>query len=167
MKMMRGLLVASLAGVSVLLGPAVSAAQIVEKPGIGLEAAKAMSAAAVAEAQGGGWRIVFAVVDEGGHLVYLERMDGLPPGVVDLTLAKARSSASFGAPTAVFKEMIEAGELWVLSSDGVVPVAGGLPIRMGGRTIGAIGVGGATAGGDSIVAHAALEALSLDLQRDR
>src|SRR5262249_61877616 len=82
-----------------------------------------------------------AVVDTAGHLVYFEKMDGTQTGSVAVSISKARSAALFLRPTRAFQEMLAAGgdSLRVFGLEGAVPVEGGVPLIVGGKTIGAIG----------------------------
>ena len=126
---------------------------------ISLEQAKAAVAAAEAEAKSNGWNMVFAVVGPTGNLIYLQKADLAPNASIDIAQDKARTSALFRAPSKVFMDRLAAGETYVMTLRGATPVAGGMPIVVGGRLIGAIGVSGATALQDHQVAAAAAAAV--------
>ena len=79
-------------------------AQMVEKKALSLAAAKSIAAAAEAEAVKNKWNVVIVVVDEGGQLLYLQRMDGTQYGSVDVAIKKARTSSAFKRPTKVFED---------------------------------------------------------------
>ena len=124
-------------------------------PGIDLERARLVAAAAIAEAAANGWTIVVAVVDAGGDLVLLERMDRAQAGSVDVAIGKARCAARFKRPTREWEEALAGGRTAVLAIPGVVPVEGGLPLLREGAIAGAVGVSGALAPQDTRCAEAA------------
>jgi uncharacterized protein GlcG (DUF336 family) len=130
-------------------------------PSIGLEAAKQAAAAAVAEARRNNWTMVVAVVDISGELVYFEKMDDAQNGSVKVAVAKARSAALFKRPTKAFQEALAAGGdgLRVLALEGAVPVEGGVPLSIGDRIVGAIGLSGGTSEQDGVCAKAGVEAI--------
>jgi glc operon protein GlcG len=131
-------------------------------PSITLEQARKMSAAAQAEALDKSWRMVVAIMDAGGHLVLLERMDNAQFGSVQVAQDKARSAVAFRRPTKAFHDMVAAGGegLRMLAMSGAVPIDGGLPIIVGGVVIGGIGISGGTSAQDGQVAQAGLAALA-------
>jgi uncharacterized protein GlcG (DUF336 family) len=124
------------------------------KPMLTLAAAKRIAAAAASEAHRNQWNMVIAIVDDGGHLLYLERMDGAQTGSVEVAIAKARSAALFRRPTKVFEEAVSGGRHVLLGLPGAVPVEGGVPLLSQGHALGAIGVSGGTAAQDGQVAQA-------------
>jgi glc operon protein GlcG len=126
---------------------------------ISLEQAKAAVAAAEAEAKSNGWNMVFAVVGPTGNLIYLQKADLAPNASIEIAQDKARTSALFRAPSKVFMDRLASGETYVMTLRGATPVAGGMPIVVGGKLIGAIGVSGATALQDHQVAQAAAAAV--------
>jgi len=129
---------------------------------ITLEAARKISAAAQAEALHNGWRMVVAIMDAGGHLVLLERMDNGQFGSVQVAQDKARSAVAFRRPTKAFHDIVAAGGegMRMLVMSGAVPIDGGLPIIVGGNVIGGIGLSGGTSAQDGQVALAGLTALA-------
>jgi uncharacterized protein GlcG (DUF336 family) len=131
-------------------------------PSISLEQARKVSAAAQAEALRQGWRMVVAIVDSGGHLVLLERMDNAQFGSVQVAQDKARSAVAFRRPTKAFHDMVAAGGegLRMLVMSGAVPIDGGLPIIVNGSVIGGIGISGGTSAQDGQVAAAGLAVLA-------
>ena len=106
--------------------------------------------------------MVVAIMDPGGHLVLLERMDHAQFGSVQVAQDKARSAVAFRRPTRAFHDMVAAGGEGVrmLVMSGAVPIDGGLPILAGGAIIGGIGLSGGTSAQDGQVAQAALAALA-------
>lgn len=129
---------------------------------ITLEQARTVSLAAQAEARRNGWRMVVAILDPGGHLVLLERMNDAQFGSVQVAQDKARSAVAFRRPTKAFHDMVAAGGegLRMLAMSGATPIDGGLPILSGGAVIGGIGVSGGTSAQDGQVAQAGLAALT-------
>lgn len=128
---------------------------------IGIEAAKRAAAAALAEAGRNGWRMAAAVVDTGGHLVYLEKMDGTQTGSVAVAIAKARSAALFLRPTKAFQDVLAgSGDgLRMLGLEGAVPVEGGVPLVAEGKTVGGIGLSGGASSQDGQCARAGADTL--------
>jgi glc operon protein GlcG len=125
-----------------------------------LEAARQVIAAAEAEAQRQGWPCVIAVVDDGGHLIALERMDASPMlASVDLAPAKARTAALFRKPTKTLEDAIRAGRVALVTA-GFVEMEGGVPLTVKGEVVGAIGASSAQPDWDSRIAAAGAAALS-------
>jgi len=128
---------------------------------IGVESARKVAAAAVAEAHKNGWTMAVAVTDTGGNLVYYEKMDNTQIGSAQVSIGKARSAALYKRPTKAMQDALAAGgEGWrILALEGAVPVEGGLPILVDGKIIGAIGLSGGTSAQDGVAAKAGVEAL--------
>jgi uncharacterized protein GlcG (DUF336 family) len=135
-------------------------AQLADKKALTLEAAKKAAAAAEAEAAKNKWTVVIAIVDDGGHLVYLSRVDGTQTGSIEVAIRKARTAQAFKRPTKVFEDAIAGGRTALLGLEGVVPLEGGVPIVASGQMIGAIGVSGVTSQQDGVVAKAGADALA-------
>ena len=125
------------------------------------ETAKKVAAPAIAEARKNQWTMAVAIVDPSGDLVYFEKMDDTQAGSVDVAISKARSAARFKRPTKAFQDALAAGGegLRILALDGAVPVDGGVPLMMGGKVVGAIGVSGGTSAQDGQVAAAGVAAI--------
>lgn len=106
--------------------------------------------------------MVVAIMDTGGHLVLLERMDGAQFGSVQVAQDKARSAVAFRRPTNAFHDMVAAGGegLRMLAMSGAVPIDGGLPIIVNGAVVGGIGLSRGTSAQDGQVAAAGLVALA-------
>lgn len=103
------------------------------------------------------WRVVIAMVDDGGNLLYLERMDGAPIGSVKVAHDKARTSVIFKAPTKAFEAGLASGVTSLLKLE-ILPFAGGVPITADGMIVGGIGVSGCDASSqDGEVAQAAAD----------
>ena len=114
-----------------------------EKRVLSLVEAKSVAAAAAAEARRNNAGGSIAVVDDGGHLVCLERLDNTFPAAANISIAKARSAAVFRRPTSVFEDAIKSGRTSLLANDELLPLQGGVPLVVGGEVIGAVGVAGA------------------------
>lgn len=125
------------------------------------EQAKKVADAALAPARANGWTVVVAIVDTGGFLVYLEKLDQTQVGSVAIAEDKARSSAIFKRPTKMFHERLARGGdgMIVLGLKGAIPVEGGLPIVVDGKLIGALGVSGGSSAEDEVCAEAGASAL--------
>ena len=128
---------------------------------IGLEMAKRLATPAIAEARKNQWTMAVAIVDISGGLIYFEKMDDTQNGSVRVAVAKARSAALFKRPTKAFQEALTATPdgLRILGLEGAVPVEGGLPIVVGDRIVGAIGLSGGTSPQDGQCAKAGVESL--------
>jgi uncharacterized protein GlcG (DUF336 family) len=128
---------------------------------IGIEAAKKVAAAALAEAGRNTWAMAVAIVDTAGDLVYFEKMDATQVGSVAVAVDKARSAARFKRPTKAFQDTLAAGGegLRVLGLKGAVPVDGGVPIVIGGQIVGAVGLSGGTSAQDGQCASAGAAAV--------
>ena len=120
---------------------------------------KGSVAAAEAEMTKNGWNMVIAVVGPGGNLVYLQKADLAANASVDIAQDKARTSALFRVPTKSYMDRLANGETFILRLTGVTPVAGAMPIVVGGKLIGAIGLSGGTSQQDHQVAQAGASAV--------
>lgn len=139
-----------------------SAQQVAQKQTLTLAGAKKAIAAAVAKARelnapGG----VIAVVDDGGNLMAVERLDGTFAAGALISIGKARTAAIFKRPTSVFEKIIRDGRTPMVALNDFTPLQGGVPIEMNGQVVGAIGVSGAaSAQQDEELAIAGAGALS-------
>ena len=131
-------------------------------PAITLEQAKDVMAGAEAEAQRNNWPVVIAIVDTGGNVVLLQRLDNAQFGSVEVARQKAWSAAAFRRPTKVFQEAIAGGgaNLRILRLEGASPLEGGIPIAVDDQIIGAIGVSGVTSEQDAQIAQAGIDGLT-------
>ncbi len=148
-----------------LLAMTAAGADLATKKALTLEVAKQIAAAAAAEALKNQWTVVIAIVDDGGHLIYLERIDDTQVGSVDIAQAKAQCAVKFKRPTKALEDVLVGGRQAILALPGAVPVEGGLPILADGKLIGAIGVSGVTSQQDGLIAKAGLDALPKILGR--
>jgi glc operon protein GlcG len=127
---------------------------------IDLAAARKAAAAAEAEAKKVSYAPdVIVIVDPDGALVYLERMDEAQIGSIAVAIDKARSAALFRRPTKVFADLLAKGNMIPLTLRGAAPIAGGVPLVMDGKIVGAIGASGGTGAQDGRVAAAGAAAL--------
>jgi len=117
-----------------------------------LEAAKKIAAAAEAEATKRKATVVIAIVDDGGHLLLLERLDDTQVASVEVGIGKARTAAIFRRPSKVFEDQVRDGRVAALALPGATPLQGGVPIIYEGKVIGAIGVSGNTPQEDEDIA---------------
>ncbi len=118
-------------------------AQVASKKGLTLEGAKQVIAAATAEARRSRAGGVVAVVDEGGNLMALERLDGTFAAGANISIGKARTAAIFKRPTRFFEDVIKGGRTAMIALNDFTPLQGGVPITVDGEVVGAIGVSGA------------------------
>ena len=125
-----------------------------------LDDCKRISAAAEAEAKKNNWNVCVAILDDGGHLLHLIRMDGGTPANARIAIEKARTAAETRRSTAMWEERIKAGRTSMLKMPGVLPVQGGLPIVVDGECIGAVGVSGVQSHEDEQIAKAGIAVLS-------
>jgi glc operon protein GlcG len=131
------------------------------KPTLMLDDLHAMAAAAEAEATKNGWAVSFAIVDDGGHLLWLQRLDGAAPISAEIAPAKARSAALGRRESKAYEDMINQGRVSFLS----VPVLqgmleGGVPVMVDGQCAGAVGVSGVKSTEDAQIARAAIAAIA-------
>ena len=124
-----------------------------------LDDAKIIVAASEAEAKRNNWPVVIAVVDDGGHLVHLMRLDDAQFGSVEVAIQKARAAIAFRRPTKVWEEHVTDGRMRYLGLPGTLPIEGGLPITVESEFIGAVGVSGVRSNQDAQIAQAGLDGL--------
>ena len=168
MRMARLLSLALMATVIVASAPALAQQpvsppppQIPYGPPISLEQAKKVMAGAEAEAMKNKWNVVITVLDSGGHVVALHRLDGTQLGSIEAARQKAYSAVLYRRPTKVFQDLVAQGgaNLRLLSLANASPLEGGIPIVVNGAIVGAIGVSGVTSEQDAQVAKAGADSL--------
>lgn len=130
------------------------------KPVLTLEQAMQVAAAAATEAKTNNWAVTIAIVDDGGHLLYLQRGHHTPFGSIDAAIMKARAAAAFQKPTKYSEDAVLSGRLIHLSLPGVIPSEGGVPLLHGETVIGAIGISGVRSFQDGQIAQAGAAALN-------
>lgn len=132
------------------------------KPCLSLDDVKIVAAAAEAEAQKNGWAVTISVVDDGGHLLWLQRLDGAAPISAQIAPAKARTAALGRRESKVYEDMINQGRASFLSAPGLEGMLeGGVPVLVQGQVVGAVGVSGVKSTEDAQVARAGIAALGL------
>src|SRR5881628_3472151 len=163
-------LVSLVVGTALILGASVASAQ---QPAaappppppygtpITLEQAKKVMAGAEAEAKKNNWNVVMVVLDSGGNLVMLQRMDGAQFGSIEVAKEKAYSAVAFRRPTKAFDDALAQGgnNLRILRVPGASPLEGGIPIVVDGKLIGSVGVSGVTSAQDAQIGRAGIDSL--------
>lgn len=115
--------------------------------------------AAVAHARANEWNATIAIVDDGGHLLYLRRLDGAPPISAEMAPAKARTAALGRRESKLYEDAIRQGRTAFLSAPLTAMLEGGVPIVVKGEVIGAVGVSGVKSEQDALIAQAGIAAL--------
>jgi glc operon protein GlcG len=131
------------------------------KPFLSLADLKRIAAAAEAEAVANQWVVTIAIVDDGGHLLWLQRLDGAAPISAHIAPAKARTAALGRRESRTYEEMINGGRMSFLSApelEGMLE--GGVPILVDGHCLGAVGVSGVKSTEDAQIAKAGIKALA-------
>lgn len=130
------------------------------KPVLTLDDVKKIAAAAETEAKSNNWAVTIAIVDDGGHLLWLQRLDGAAPISAHIAPAKAHSAAVGVKETKAFEDMINNGRYAFLSAPHVAGLLeGGVPVIVDGRCVGAVGVSGVKSTEDAQIAKAGIAAL--------
>jgi uncharacterized protein GlcG (DUF336 family) len=130
------------------------------KPYLTLADVKTIAAAAEAEALQNNWAVTIAIVDDGGHLLWLQRLDGAPPISAHIAPAKANTAALGRRESKIYEEIINNGRVSFLSAptfEGMLE--GGVPVLVDGQVIGAVGVSGVKSNEDAQIAKAGIAAL--------
>jgi glc operon protein GlcG len=125
------------------------------------EDAKKLAAAAEAEAVANNWAVVISIVDDGGHLMWLQRLDGVAPISSYIAPAKAKTAAMGRRESKIYEDMINNGRVSFLSApliEGMLE--GGVPIVVEGHVVGAVGVSGVKSAEDAQIAKAGIAALA-------
>ena len=134
----------SLAVAAILSMASPSPAQVADKKSLTMDGARSVIAASVAEAYSKKTTGVIAVVDDGGNLMALERIDGTFAAGANISIGKARTALLFQKPTKFFEDAVNKGRTAMVALDGFTPLQGGVPIMVDGQIVGAVGVSGAT-----------------------
>lgn len=135
---------------------------MLSKPVLVLEEVKKIAAAAEAEARANNWAVTISIVDDGGNLLWLQRLDGAAPISSHIAPAKARTAALGRRETKVYEDMINNGRFSFITApvlEGMLE--GGVPIIVGGQCVGAVGVSGVKSSEDVQIAQAGIAALGL------
>ena len=135
---------------------------MISKPCLSLSDVKAIAAASEAEALRNQWAVTIAIVDDGGHLLSLARLDGAAPLSAQIAPAKARTSALGRKESKAYEDMINGGRIAFVTAPGVEGLLeGGVPIMVDGQCVGAVGVSGVKSSEDAQIARAGIDALGL------
>jgi uncharacterized protein GlcG (DUF336 family) len=129
------------------------------KPVLTLEDAKRMAAAAEAEAVANDWKVSIVIVDDGGHMLYMQRSHETRFGSVETATAKAHMAAALHMPSKASEDAVMGGRLIHLALPGVIPAEGGVPLLRDGVVVGAIGISGVRSAQDGQIAAAGVAAL--------
>jgi glc operon protein GlcG len=129
------------------------------KPFLALADVKRVAEAAEAEAQANGWMVTIAIVDDGGHLLWLQRLDGAAPVSAHIAPAKARTASVGRRESRAYEDMINQGRTSFLSAPLDAMLEGGVPIMVNGHCVGAVGVSGVKSAEDAQIAKAGIAAL--------
>jgi glc operon protein GlcG len=131
------------------------------RPYLSLADVQRIGDAARAEAVANGWAVTVAIVDDGGHLLWLQRLDGAAPASAHIGPAKARTAALDRRESRLYEEMINQGRVSFLSAPGLDGMLeGGIPLVVDGHCVGAIGVSGVKSTEDAQIARAGIAALA-------
>lgn len=123
---------------------------------------KAIAAAAEAEAIKNNWAVTIAIVDDGGHLLHLQRLDGAAPASAHIAPAKANTAALGRRESKVYEDIINGGRVSFLSAPAIAGMLeGGVPVVKDGQCIGAVGVSGVKSNEDAQIARAGIAAIGL------
>jgi len=153
---------AGLAGAAVLILGTMAgdaAAQMLDRKVMSIGEAKKIAAAAMEEANKNNWNVVVAILDEGGHLMYLERKDGTQLASADIAVGKAKGALLFRRSTKVMEDTIAQRPAFPTLNREVAMVEGGLPLMFNNVVVGAIGVSGVASSDDGKIAAAGVAAL--------
>jgi len=135
---------------------------MIQKPVLQLADIKLIAAAAEAEALKNHWAVSISIVDDGGHVLWLQRLDGAAPISAQIAPAKARTSALGRRESKMYEDVINGGRFSFLSAptlEGMLE--GGVPIMKEGQCLGAVGVSGVKSAEDVQIARAGLAAIGL------
>lgn len=134
---------------------------MISKSVLTLNDVRTMAQAAEAEAVAQQWPVTIAIVDDGGHLLWLQRLDGAAPISAHIAPAKARTAALGRRESKVYEDVINQGRMSFLSApllEGMLE--GGVPVMVDGHCVGAVGVSGVKSNEDAQVARAGIAALA-------
>lgn len=132
------------------------------KPVLSLDDAKKIAAAAEDEAKRNNWKVVISIVDDGGHLIWLQRLDGVAPVSSYIAPAKAKTAALGQRESKIYEDMINNGRMSFMTAPHIEGMLeGGVPIVVDGHVVGAVGVSGVKSAEDAQIAKAGIAALGL------
>jgi uncharacterized protein GlcG (DUF336 family) len=132
------------------------------KPVLTEQEVRRVGEAAAAEAHAHQWPVTVAIVDDGGHLLWLQRLEGAAPVSAEIAPAKARTAALGRRESKTYEDMINQGRMSFLSAPALHGMLeGGVPMLVGGQCVGAVGVSGVKSAEDAQVARAGIAALTI------
>lgn len=152
-----GLMGAAAIAFAMMAGDA--AAQMLDRKVLSIAEAKKIAAAAMDEANKNNWNVVVAILDEGGHLMYLERKDGTQLASADIAVAKAKGALLFRRSTKMMEDTVAQRPAFPTLNREVAMIEGGLPLMYQNAVVGAIGVSGVASADDGKIAAAGVAAL--------
>ncbi len=129
------------------------------RPVLTLEDCQKISAAAMAEARRNNWNVAIAILDDGGHLLHLVRMDGATPANAGIAVEKGRTAAISRRSSGKWEDIVKGGRNAMIKMPGILPVQGGMPIMAEGTCVGAVGVSGVASHEDEQIAQAGIDAV--------
>jgi uncharacterized protein GlcG (DUF336 family) len=129
------------------------------KPVLTLEDAKRIAASAETEARANDWKVSIVIVDDGGHMLYMQRSHDTRFGSVETATAKAHMAAALHMPSKASEDAVMGGRLIHLALPGVIPAEGGVPLLRDNVVVGAIGISGVRSAQDGQIAAAGAAAL--------
>jgi glc operon protein GlcG len=138
---------------------AMAAADLPTRKYLNLAAIKTMAAAAEAEAQKRNVQVTICIVDDGGNLLFLQKADGAGLNTIQFAQRKARYAALYGRPSKAAADQLKGGDISVLAFPDAFPNQGGVPIKVEGKTIGAIACSGAASEIDEAISQFAVDTL--------
>ena len=130
-----------------------------QRPELTLEDCRKVCAAAQQEARRNNWNVAIAILDDGGHLLHFERMDGATPANAAIAVEKGRTAAMSRRSSGKWEEFVKGGRTAMLKMPGILPVQGGLPIVVDKTCVGGIGISGVQSHEDEQIAQAGIDAL--------
>jgi uncharacterized protein GlcG (DUF336 family) len=131
------------------------------KPVLTLDDVKIIAAASEAEARANNWNVVISIVDDGGHLLWLQRLDGAAPVSSYIAPAKAKTAAMGKRESKIYEDLINNGRFSFISAPHIEGMLeGGVPIVVDGHVVGAVGVSGVKSSEDVQIAKAGIAALT-------
>ena len=127
---------------------------------LSIDDAKKIAVGCRAEAEKNGWNVVICIVDDGGHVMYLERMDGTQKASSRIATEKGRTAIMFRRPSGAMEKAVASGRVAVMSLPGATTVEGGIPIVVDGQFVGAVGISGVQSHEDAQIAQAGINLLA-------
>jgi glc operon protein GlcG len=160
MKSFLNATIAAVAGLVLALPAGAQSAQLSSKKTLTLAVAKQLAAVAEQEAAKRNFKVVIAIADEGGNLIYLEKMDDVQIASVEISTEKAHSAVIYKRPTKYFHDGLLKGNTSLLKLPGLIMTDGGVPLIVDGKVIGGIGVSGGAPPKDDEIAQATADSLA-------